>query len=52
MEDLESELSVFIVRDKSCWIFADFRDGESNCVPGRGYFASLFKLFFFPSGKL
>lgn len=52
MEDLESELSVFIVRVKSGWICTEFRDGESNCAPGGGYFTSLFKLFSFPSGEV
>lgn len=51
MEDLESELSEFIDRVESGWICAEFKGGESNCVPSGGYFTSLFKLFFSQVGS-
>lgn len=47
MEDLESELSVFIDGVKSGWICAEFRGG----VPGGGYLPLFFKLFFSQVGS-
>lgn len=51
MEDLESELSVFIDGVKSGWICTEFRGGERNCAPGGGYLPLFFKLFFSQVGS-